>query len=177
MKLLSKKALFAAAMISAAPMAANAATVNLDSTDPSNAVTLDLQAGTYKVTPIAGDFDSWNAWGSVSGCDSNGENCSKGWITNFSIETSLETITIRTSDINRYATPTDALANALSATFTILSDEAVKFFIIDHPYGDNIGGVSLDVSAVSAVPVPAAAFLFAPALAGFIGLRRKAKKA
>ena len=30
-------------------------------------------------------------------------------------------------------------------------------------------------SVVSAVPIPAAAFLFAPALLGFMGLRRKAK--
>lgn len=33
------------------------------------------------------------------------------------------------------------------------------------------------VRDVSAVPVPAAAFMFAPALLGFIGLRRKAKDA
>lgn len=37
-----------------------------------------------------------------------------------------------------------------------------------------IDGISLE-SAVSAVPIPAAAFLFAPALLGFMGLRRKAK--
>jgi hypothetical protein len=37
--------------------------------------------------------------------------------------------------------------------------------------------VYMDVDAVSQVPVPAAAFLFAPALIGFMGLRRKAKKA
>lgn len=34
--------------------------------------------------------------------------------------------------------------------------------------------VSLDINQ-SAVPIPAAAFLFAPALLGFMGLRRKAK--
>ncbi|HDY84644.1 hypothetical protein LCGC14_0484370 [marine sediment metagenome] len=41
------------------------------------------------------------------------------------------------------------------------------------------GGFELDNlvlgPAVSAVPIPAAAFLFAPALLGFMGLRRKAK--
>jgi hypothetical protein len=37
--------------------------------------------------------------------------------------------------------------------------------------------VYMDVEGVSAVPVPAAAFLFAPALIGFMGLRRKATKA
>jgi hypothetical protein len=39
---------------------------------------------------------------------------------------------------------------------------------------DSLGG-SLDAVSVSAVPVPAAAFLFAPALLGFMGLRRRAK--
>jgi hypothetical protein len=40
---------------------------------------------------------------------------------------------------------------------------------------DNVGLI-LDNVSVSAVPVPAAAFLMAPALIGFIGLRRKAAK-
>lgn len=38
---------------------------------------------------------------------------------------------------------------------------------------DSLGG-SLDAVSVSAVPIPAAAFLFAPALLGLFGLRRKA---
>ena len=37
---------------------------------------------------------------------------------------------------------------------------------------DTLGG-SLDAVSVSAVPIPAALFLFAPALLGFLGLRRK----
>jgi len=37
---------------------------------------------------------------------------------------------------------------------------------------DTLGG-SLDAISVSAVPIPAALFLFAPVLLGFIGLRRK----
>jgi len=41
------------------------------------------------------------------------------------------------------------------------------------PYGGGDGAVQL--SSVSAVPIPAAAFLFAPALLGFMSLRRKAK--
>ena len=36
-------------------------------------------------------------------------------------------------------------------------------------------GLASVPQAPNAVPVPAAAFLFAPALLGFIGLRRKAK--
>jgi len=41
-----------------------------------------------------------------------------------------------------------------------------------HAGGDNIG-ILLDNVSVSAVPLPAALFLFAPALLGFLGLRRK----
>jgi hypothetical protein len=41
---------------------------------------------------------------------------------------------------------------------------------------DTLGG-SLDDIQVSAVPIPAAALLFAPALLGFLGLRRKAQSA
>lgn len=39
---------------------------------------------------------------------------------------------------------------------------------------DSYGG-SLDAVSLSAVPVPAAAFMFAPALLGFLGFRRKMK--
>jgi hypothetical protein len=42
--------------------------------------------------------------------------------------------------------------------------------------GDNQGVVLDDVNVVSAVPVPAAAFLFAPALVGFMALRRRNQK-
>ena len=41
---------------------------------------------------------------------------------------------------------------------------------------DTLGG-SLDAIKVSAVPIPAAAFLLAPALFGFMGIRRKATAA
>ena len=45
-------------------------------------------------------------------------------------------------------------------------------------FGDGLGDSDYDdmIVALNPVPVPAAAFLFAPALLGFMGLRRKAKK-
>jgi hypothetical protein len=52
---------------------------------------------------------------------------------------------------------------------------------VSNPYEfevDGVFGYATEWSksaAVSAVPVPAAAFLFAPALLGFMGIRRKAK--
>ncbi len=39
----------------------------------------------------------------------------------------------------------------------------------------NIDNISVSQAGVNAVPVPAALFMFAPALLGFLGLRRKAK--
>jgi len=56
----------------------------------------------------------------------------------------------------------------------VLDDVAKLSFSVTG--GDNQGVVLDDISVVSAVPVPAAAFLFAPALIGFMGLRRKAAK-
>jgi len=44
------------------------------------------------------------------------------------------------------------------------------------PFGDGVGALRLD-SNISAVPVPAALFLFAPAVLGFFGLRRKSAAA
>jgi len=43
------------------------------------------------------------------------------------------------------------------------------------PFG--AGGAAIQLSSVSEVPIPAAALMFAPALLGFLGLRRKAKLA
>jgi hypothetical protein len=55
---------------------------------------------------------------------------------------------------------------------TIGSLSKLQFFVD----GGDTQGVMLDDISVSKVPVPAAAFLFAPAVLGFIGLRRKATK-
>lgn len=162
-----------------ASITANAATVDLDarSTTTSNPVLLNLTAGTYDVTPVKRAYTAWNAWSTVSGCDNSGENCSTGWINTYSIDTT-ETSPFITGDSSfRYRTADQALLNALSTTFTLLSDATVKFFISDNPYTDNSGGMSLNVtpSGLGQVPLPAAAFMFAPALLGFLGLRRRAK--
>lgn len=175
MRMLGKKIFITLGLFFIASITANAATVNLDSTNSNNATTLSLTAGTYNVSAFAGTYTAWNAWGYIKGCDGNGANCSQGWINNYSIETP-ETGAFRISDGGRYATASLALLNALSTSFTLLSDTTVTFFIKDKPYSDNKGGMSLTISP-SAVPIPAAAFLFAPALLGFMGLRRRAKLA
>lgn len=176
MKSFSKNLLIALGFLVMAPLTANAATVHLDAktNTSSNAVQLNLKAGTYSITPFKDDtYTAWNAWSSVTGCSADGTGCSKGWVNNYSFTTPSGTTNVRTSDTSRYATADLALLNALSSTFTLLSDATVEFFISDTFYRDNIGGMSLNVSAV---PVPAALFLFAPALLGFMGLRLKAQK-
>ncbi|SFK74700.1 hypothetical protein [Methylophaga sulfidovorans] len=176
MKLLGKKVLITLGFLIMAPLTANAATVHLDAktNTSSNAVELNLTAGTYSISPFKDNtYTAWNAWGKVQGCSSDGTGCSKGWINNYSFTTPAGTTNIITSNTDRYETADLALLNAVGATFTLLTDATVKFFINDSQYGDNIGGMSLNVSAV---PVPAAAFLFAPALLGFMGLRRRVQK-
>lgn len=167
------KKLFLLGLFVLAPMTVNAAVVDLTAknTNNLNAVELNLAAGTYNVNAFAGTFTSWNAWGTTTGCNAAGANCSKGWINSYSIETP-ETGVMLITDGVRYSTSQLALLNSISATFTLLSDATVKLFINDSNFKDNVGGMSLNVSAV---PIPAAALLFAPALLGFMGLRRKAK--
>lgn len=68
----------------------------------------------------------------------------------------------------------DSENNWVLYTFNVLGlgDDVLKFMAngTSDSFGGNIDGVS-----VSAVPVPAALLMFAPALLGFMGLRHRAK--
>lgn len=164
---LGKGALVAALFLLAST--ANAATVNLNAVT-GNEVTLDLTAGTYEVTPIDEPNVAWNAWstdGDVSGCDANGENCSQGFLHQYSI--SIAGVSTLVANGGRYATAQLAFDNASSFVFSIASNQLVSFRIRDSHYLDNLGGVSLRVNAV---PLPAAAWLFLSAIGGMAGLKR-----
>ncbi len=77
--------------------------------------------------------------------------------------------------------------SSLIGTFGGVSNNDFDFFGLQGTAGDLIGKITLegdffaiqdiqfDYSTVNAVPVPAALLMFAPALLGFLGLRRKAK--
>ncbi len=77
--------------------------------------------------------------------------------------------------------------SVLLGTFGGVSNNVFDFFGVEGTGGDLIGKITLegnffaiqdiqfDLGSTSAVPVPAALFMFAPALLGFMGLRRKAK--
>jgi hypothetical protein len=60
--------------------------------------------------------------------------------------------------------------------FTVIGTGSDDLAFTAQGISDSLGG-GIDNISVSAVPLPAAAFLFAPALLGFMGLRRKAKNA
>jgi hypothetical protein len=65
-----------------------------------------------------------------------------------------------------------ALANAHSSAFTVNVDGPVHFAIRDTAYGDNLGGMSLKLSAI---PIPGAVWLFGSALISLVGIGKRNK--
>ena len=64
-----------------------------------------------------------------------------------------------------------AIANPI--TFTLANAQSVNFFVFDNPYGDNRGGISLQVSSV---PAPATVWLFGSGLIGLTDIARRRRK-
>lgn len=81
--------------------------------------------------------------------------------------------------------PYGSLVGKINSTFFLLGTSfavsapdsgTLSLYYWDGFSGDNTEFVTVSIdNNVSAVPIPAAAFMFAPALLGFLGLRRKAK--
>ena len=143
--------------------------IDLNAKDSSNGEELWLEKGTYEISFLQGTYTAWNAWGRTSGCADDGTNCTNGWLTNFNV-ISDELGTLKLGRNGKYGSAELAWENAVTETFTLSVAQSVKFFIGDHPYTDNKGGVSLQVASV---PVPAAGLIFATALLGYRSLRSR----
>jgi len=149
-----------------------AAVVNLDSFNTADGQEFELDAGTYEIRFVSGEYTAWNAWSRVRGCDRNGEHCSNGWLTNVAL--SSEPLgKIQFGRDGRFATPEQALAAALPVTITLEERESVSFFIEDSVTRDNEGGVSLEIVEAE-VPLPASGLLIGTALA--LGAARRRQK-
>ncbi len=159
--------LAAASIAVAAP--SSAAIVNLDgmanaSLDGSNAVSLALGTGTYKITFTKDAFTAFSRFSGQSGCDANGGNCAQGFENSARYTIGGSTFLLGdgagsggigpVSGGAYYDTAARSFANAgkYSALFTLTAPTSVGFFLFDDNLGDNRGGVSLSVAGV---PEPA----------------------
>jgi hypothetical protein len=185
-------ALASAASLAGAAGAAQAAVIDISALNGTG-VTVSLGAGTYKLTPVGmaggGAYDAWNPWSAVGGCDAAGAHCSMGWNVSFAmdlgggagfnyghnggyVDTAAKALAAWQSGPNIFAPLAQASNPAAYSplvgpiTFTLAAAQDVRFFLIDYPYGDNAGGVSLDVArqVSSGVPEPSA---WALMIAGF----------
>jgi hypothetical protein len=122
----------------------------LDSTNPNNNATFDLAAGTYQVNYLGGAWDPWGTTNpNVSGCDTAGHCTGMGWYNAYSFEAPSGSATFW--DGVRWATSEQAASSGVAlspVTFTLANAQTVKFYIGDSKYSDNIGGISLSVTAV-----------------------------
>jgi len=116
-----------------------------------------------------GGTDGSETWASAFGLTTT-EDTMANVLWTFNPEANLQsaTVGIGSDSVDDYIQTWNITGNFL---FSFLF-EADEYYWVDI-FNAESNGLEYDVS-VSAVPVPAALFLFAPALLGFFGLRRKA---
>lgn len=180
---------------------AQAEVINISSAN-STGTTVALMAGgdytlSYASAGTAGaSYLAWNPWGSVSGCDQNGEHCATGFSERFNILGTNGDIYTFSASAGPYAT--ELLANSAAVAGPLVSsrnggpssnigpviyfhqdnDIDAVFYISDSTYSDNSGGISLVLTRVDAIPEPEtyALMLAGLGVVGYMGRRRKAQR-
>ncbi|MDY6783316.1 MAG: hypothetical protein SW833_12370 [Cyanobacteriota bacterium] len=139
--------------------------VDLDATNPNNKQALNLVAGDYKVELLGiadgGLYDAWSLRPFTTCplvCDQTRPITFTGWLQNSSIESSNITSISNALEIgagNYLATDSKVYSTAAAATaaftpvlFSLGANSNVNFAILDDPYFDNRGGLSLKISRV-----------------------------
>lgn len=122
--------------------------INAKTSSKKNPVSLELKEGIYFVTVIGvsegGAYDAWKPWFYKEKKNKDGE-WVKGWINKYSYSSS-EFSEVTLYDSNLYETPSIALVNAIDSKFSLKNKALVYFYIIDSPYVDNEGGISLQIA-------------------------------
>ncbi|MDY7016405.1 MAG: PEP-CTERM sorting domain-containing protein [Cyanobacteriota bacterium] len=159
--------------------------VDLDAANPNNQQTVNLAAGDYKVELLGiadgGLYDAWSLRPSTtcpSVCNQTRPITFTGWLQNFSIESSditsisnafnIGTGKYLATDSKVYNTAAAANAAFKPVLFSLGANSNVNFEILDDPYIDNRGGLSLKISRVSE-PVPEPASTLSLLVLGILG--------
>ncbi len=124
---------------------AHAQLINVDAvTDTEqNPVTVMLAAGLWQVTPVGmAEGGLYDAWAFRAGVP-----CT--WINTYLLD-SPQTGRLRGSDDVAYCSAGEALANAVSLSFSLAQPAEVSFFFADSFAPDNEGGMSLWLSEMGA---------------------------
>lgn len=179
------------ALALAATSPAHAVIIDLDHTQP---LSLDVAgtAGTWRITPVGiadgGTYDAFSPWNRTTGCDEQGANCSRGWKWGYTLRDEGGDIisTFKTNDLDDgwLETPAAALASGQAEgpfEFSIDADQTLTFTYSDSSFGDNRGGISLDLRRVGGgggpgVPEPAGMLLLGAGLLLMGAGRRRARK-
>jgi hypothetical protein len=167
---MKKVMLFIASMLFA--VGANAATLNLVANGVNGGVSQNVSALTTSIVSGYGQTGGAASWGSFFNLTTS--QATTGVVEwSFNPEAAVTTAVLQIFDVTN---------NVILATHNVVGDFITSFqFLAGTTYGIDFRDINSTATrydvTVSAIPVPAALLLFAPALLGFMGLRRKAKSA